>query len=200
MNGTAASVSSDLGAAYVELREAISAAQAALGDGDFAKRVVSRAAVEVFGYRYGHRSPAYSQFSAPLVCSAPQLRKAARDIQAVFRVRAELVTHRGRVEPRQFGFAGDSPGDLVLRGASLLFEVPSASVMLACIDQVSGAPGAGVERWAVLVFEDANAFSASFGLKRPTVSTSYTKSRDAAIKSLLRIAKESLGVELEEAG
>ena len=194
LTGQAATVDPGLGPAYADLRQTMAAIQSNLGDSDFAKHVVRRAARGAFPERY--RDPAFEPYTDALVCTPMGLRDATSRLRAQFSILSEPATHRGPVVVRDP--ARESPGDLVLRDAFLVFETPSASVLLARAypSDLSRRIGAGSEQWAVSTFDEMSSFIREFGGNLPSVGISYAKSRAGAVKSLLRIARENLGVDL----
>ena len=193
----------ELGEAYKELRWVLATLQSDLGGGHFARSVTLRAVREAFSAVRARDSLDFIPFTECFFCSAPEMHGVISAVQSAFRLRDDPATHEGEVitqsgKREAGGGRPASPGRLALRGLRLYFETHQAGVLLAHAYNIYEHHPSMPGKWVIAANEELTTFAASFSGRAPKVSVSYTKSENAAIKGLLRLAEDTLAVAMRE--
>lgn len=178
----------NLGTAYAELRTAIEDLVAKLGGDNFARTVVTVGAREAFGqvmtplWRLGYKT--HMSFCEPLMATPAQMRAATQRLVSTFTVRDIPESFSGQL----------GRGRLVVRDKRMYFETADAAAQFAHCYEPSGSDA----RWSTAITSEAEAWLGEHGLPKPSVSLVHTKSQEAAIKGLVRIASQHFKVTLQE--
>lgn len=177
----------ELGAAYAELRATIDSLADKLGGDKFARSVVTVGALEalrrVMPDRWSMGFKSHLSFCEPVMASPEQLRAAKQRLIDAFCVREIPEARSG----------GMGHGRLTVRGHHMYFETDDAAVLFAHSYEPSG----GNERWTTAMTSEAETYLAENSMKKPSVSMVHTKSLDAAMKALERIASQHFKVILK---
>jgi hypothetical protein len=182
-----------LGRAYSELRAALVAIQGQLGGGVFAQRCVTRAARDAFNRlrRLGSRN---EPFTECFTCTPAEMRAVTLDVKSRFAIRRAPATYASA--PMQ-----SVHGRVVLRELLVFFETSSACVVLGHAFDINAQfgerPPGTREKWCVATTDELADLALAVSKEKPKVTTIYVKTREAAIKSLLRIARDNLGQNLK---
>jgi hypothetical protein len=176
----------ELGAAYAELRATVNSLVVALGSDKFAFSVVTVGAREAVRHvmpdpwRRGFKS--HMSFCESLMASPEQLHAAKQRLTETFSVRQTAETSSGKL----------GHGRLVVRDERMYFETGEAAALFAhCyVASVAG------DKWTTAMTSDAETYLVENSMKKPSVSVVHTKSKDAAMKALQRIAEQHFHVNL----
>ena len=177
----------ELGAAYAHLRATIDSLVFKLGNDRFARSVVTVGAREALGntvpayWRMGFKS--HMTYCEPLMASPDQLRAATQYLVDMFRVRELPETLSGKL----------GHGRLVVRDKRMYFETSAAASLFAHCYEPSGTD----DRWTTAMTSAAETYLAENSMKKPSVSVVHTKTPDAAMKALQRIAAQHFLTELK---
>lgn len=177
-----------LGAAYEHLRNTIDRLLCSLGGDNFARSVVTVGARESLQQvvRPSRQTGCvtHMSFCEALVASPERLLAATDHLERTFARRdGEMIL---------CGVLGN--GRLVVRGWAMYYETESAASMIAHYFE----PYASNDRWTTSMTPAAETYLAEHKMQRPSISVAHTKTEDAALKALVRIAKQHFGVTLEK--
>lgn len=182
----------EIAAAYALLRETIDAIVVKLGGSAFARAVVTTSARELFRDEGDWRHSRHMVFCEALTANAADLRGVAVAVERRFVISEAAASHRCPLE------AG---GALVIRGERLYFETERAATLLVHAYEesmtYSRRGDAEPPRWTIGVAKEAEAYLDFAGMKKPSVGIIHVKSRDGAIKGMIRIAKEHFGADMK---
>lgn len=177
-----------LGAAYEHLRNTIDNLICRLGDDNFARSVVTigaRESLQQVVRQSRHQGcVTHMSFCEALVASPERLLAAADYLERTFALRDGEMTLCGVL----------GKGRLVVRGCAMYYETENAASMIAHYFE----PYAINHRWTTTMTTAAEIYLAENEMQRPSISVAHTKTEDAALKALVRIAKQHFGVTLEK--
>lgn len=184
----------EVAAAYVRLLRQIDEIVLALGGDHAARAVVSYAAREAVsdakGLEYERQRGGdlwhlglHLTLCDVFVISAKGLNSAADQVRRAFEVQGEQPVERNAP------FAG---GDLTIRGERMYFEAGGAAVLLGhCFkDKYHRPREKGDERWITAVTKEAGMVLDLNKLEKPSLNSTHSKSRQAAVKGLMRVARD----------